>query len=248
MTTHLDVESVGEWYTYEFHTAEGVPCGLPGCTLTHPFVYFGKSNEPWRRHFEHLDKPWLPSTSGYRIHPGQYATEAEALAAEAALIRGAGRDDPNRPLANDLLNRDNRHRLVFPKTTPGRAPARRQVTPSRPYVPATRSLPAPSRWQVVTGTWAALSAAGWWAATTYAGLVGWSAPLAGSLAAAVLMATAALTVVEVRAWWKSRRARRQRRQLALTLAALTVCAAVAGLLYLLSPILLAHVPTQAAPH
>lgn len=239
MSIHLDVEPAEEWRLYQFDT--GLDCALSCGPGSHD-LYDGLSNEPLRRVLEHAKtKGWWPHVTGWRQLPEVYTTEAEAREAERKLIRS------RLPLANEVHNGDNPHRLVFPKTTAVRGRTRRQVTPSRPYAPATqtRSLSAAQqKCLAVAATWTGLSAAGWWEASRL-GLTGWRAPLVGAVAALLLIALATVTAAEVKRRWNSRRARRQRRRLARRVTALTVAAGVVGLLYLTVPHLLAHLPAQA---
>lgn len=240
MSTHLDLENPPGWYLYRFKTR--ILCALgAGCQRRHP-MYVGISNEPWRREKEHQQgKGWYRHTCGWEVDEREFATEEGARAAERVAILA------ELPLANDVHNGDNPHRLVFPKTNAARA--RRPVTPGRPHAPVASPARRLSRRQqgfaAVAATWAALSAAGWWAASAYLGLVGWSAPLVACFAALLLLAVAALFVAEFARWWNSRRARRQRRRLVLRVTALTAAAGVAAVLYLTMPALLAHLPAQA---
>lgn len=164
--TRPEQVETGGWYTYDFPAKAGVRCGLVGCRVVHEVVYVGKTNEPWRRHFEHLkDKGWLPLTSGYRIHETVYDTEAEALAAEKAMIRD--RRAHRRPIANDVHNRDNPHRLVFAKAEPLRVGRRQPPVRRENYL----RIPTSARrvWSrrqkqtaAVVAVWAVLAAVGWW--------------------------------------------------------------------------------------
>lgn len=199
------------------------------------------------------EQPWSDLIVGkpFILEKGMW-TAAELDAREQFWIREV------KPRYNDMFNRGNPERIprdVARAQREARDAAKGVVAaswkPSRPVVrprplrPIARVSGSQRKHLTAATTWAALSAASWWAATTYGGLGGWVAPLAGTLAAVVLMAAVALTAAELKRWWNSRKAKRQRRRLALTLAALTVTAAVVGLLYLTGPALLAHVPAQA---
>lgn len=217
----------GGWYTYEFSARKGVRCGLAGCRVVHEVVYVGKTNEPWRRHFEHLkDKDWLPLTSGYRIHDRVYDTEAECLAAEKAMIRH--RSAARRPLANDVHNRDNPHRLVFVKTAPAVRAARR-TAPAR--MPQRIPAPVQREWTdgqrhaaYVAAVWTVLSGAAWWAACRYL-LV---APAAGAVDGAVAASTLLVAIGALVLPTKGRGAARRKFWRVLGL-----LAAAAGLVFLL---------------
>lgn len=191
---------VGGWYTYEFPARPSIQCAFgPGCDVPHP-VYIGKTNEPWRRHFEHLDKPWLDLTAGYQIHPRTYATEREALAAETAMIHA------RLPLANVRANEGNRHRLEFGVVRHRVAvrPARRPV--ARPGVrPRRRAawLVLRSRWFWLTLAWLVLAASVWWAAHRALHLPAQGGAVAGGVGATLLLVWAT-------GQGRSRRRRRRR--------------------------------------
>lgn len=187
----------GGWYTYHFTARSDVRCGLSGCRVRHPVVYVGKTNEPWRRHWEHLkDKDWAPLTSGYQIHETVYATEAEALAAERAMIRDW------QPLANDVHNRDNPHRLVFAKAEPLRVGRRPSVSPQ-----FSRRIPSPVRrdWTrrqkqagAVAAVWLVLAGAGWWAVCRWLPVGLADGALDGAVAASTLLVLAGALSVRTR--------------------------------------------------
>jgi predicted GIY-YIG superfamily endonuclease len=178
-----DVET-GRWYTYHFTAVRDLRCGLRGCTERHEVLYVGKSNEPWRRHFEHLkDKGWIRYASGYTIHERTYATEAECLAAERALIREW------QPLANEQHNKDNPHRLVFAKVGDDARPARPRARRSaqRAVVSRRRS----GGWLVSRSAgyvylWLVLAAGGCWAAVEAVAATVVDGAKFGAVAASVL--------------------------------------------------------------
>lgn len=168
--------TTGGWYTYDFPARTGVRCGLAGCDARHSVVYVGKTNEPWRRHWEHIkDKPWIGLTSGYRIHEEVYGTDGDAKVAEERMIRAW------QPLANDQHNRDNPHRLVFSKT---RSPRVRVQRPARLPVAEVRRDGVSLGWLhsrpvVLVGLWLAI-AVGLWLVT---GDSSWKGSAAGAAGA-----------------------------------------------------------------
>lgn len=233
MTT---LDGDGAWFNYVFDT--DLDCARKCGPGAHP-LYVGKSNDAHRRLSEHeKDKPWFRHSTGWRIYPERYATEGEALAAETRRIRAL------RPLANRAGNERNPCRLVFDHAATPVRPTRRRVTSSRRYAPVTRSSSTQTRTSAVAGTWLALAGVGWWQATVRLAVTGWHAPAFGALAATVLMVLAAALAAEVRSWWRSRRGRNQRRRWAAAMVRLSVTAGVLVLLWLLAPILLAHIPAS----
>lgn len=186
--------AVGGWYLYRFWPKAHVRCAVDGCRLRHP-LYIGKTNEPWRRHGQHLDgQPWIPLAAGYTIQEGYYATNEAVLAAERTAILA------ELPLANDQHNRANPHRLVFdrPVARPQVARAPRKVT--KQAVALTRQQ---KRTAWTTAGWVALTAALWWGAVLIgvAGRLGLFAALAVVL---VLLLGGWVVSLPKRAWARRR--------------------------------------------
>lgn len=176
------------WYNYVFETdAQCAGRCAPG---SHP-LYIGKSNDPRRRHFEHLTtQSWYERATGWRIYPERYATEAEALAAEEARIRA------DRPLANIEHNRDNPCRLYFGPPSSRPVPAQRfarrvPMSQSRRHRRWSRRQVRAAAW---AGAWLVLAVAGWvWGVVGVH--LGWRDGLwvgAGGATAALLVARRAM--------------------------------------------------------
>lgn len=186
---------VAGWYLYRFRPRPGVVCGMgPSCRIRHTRMYIGISNRPWRRHFEHLrDKDWIDDVAGYDIDPRTFTSEADARAAEKAAIHA------ELPLANDVHNRGNPHRLIY-GDTPARVrrPVRTQFS---------RRIPSPVRreWSrrqqqvaAVAAVAAVLAGVGWWAVCRWLPVGPADGALDGAVAASALLTLAGALSVRTR--------------------------------------------------
>lgn len=167
------------WFNYIFDTDLDCPnrCG-PG---VHP-LYVGKSNDAHRRLGEHEDKAWFRYSTGWRICPERYATEAEALRAETRRIHEL------RPLANDRDNRGNPCRMEFVATPRGPVARRSRAAGRRASVSRRRGPAGKARFvgRVLVGA-AVVDAAGWWAACVFAHVVAMAGLVASTSGVAVVL-------------------------------------------------------------
>jgi hypothetical protein len=181
--TVAGAEPAPGWYLYRFWPKAEVRCAITGCALRHP-LYIGKTNEPWRRHSQHMDKqPWAHLIGGYDIDPQTFPDDAAVLRAERGAIHA------ELPLANDVHNRANRHRLTFTGPTPSRPDARSGRAPTVRRPAARKPVTWSRRQQRLAGlavVWLALTCAAWWGAWRI-GVTGTTQPLDAALASTTLV-------------------------------------------------------------